>query len=58
MDKIREQLRNPIVAAAVGFVLGLIVGLPILGWGVWPVKWVDAEPQFLRDDLKDRKSVV
>ena len=52
MDKIREQLRNPIIAAAVGFVLGLIVGLPILGWGVWPVKWVDAEPQFLRDDLK------
>jgi hypothetical protein len=52
MDKIREQLRNPIITAAVGFVVGLIIGLPILGWAVWPVKWVDAEPKFLRDDLK------
>ena len=52
MDKIREQLRNPIVTAAVGLVVGLIIGLPILGWAVWPVKWVDAEPKFLREDLK------
>lgn len=52
MDKIREQLRNPIVTAAVGFVIGLIIGLPLLGWIVWPVKWVDAEPRFLRADLK------
>jgi hypothetical protein len=52
MDKIREQLRNPMITAAVGLVIGLIIGLPILGWSVWPVKWVDAEPRFLRDDVK------
>jgi len=52
MDKIREQLRNPIITAAVGFVIGLIIGLPILGWSVWPVKWTDAEPALLRQDLK------
>ena len=52
MDKIREQLRNPMITAAVGLVIGLIIGLPILGWSVWPGKWVDAEPRFLRDDVK------
>lgn len=52
MDKIREQLRNPIVTGVVGFIIGLIIGLPILGWSVWPVKWVDAEPSYLREDLK------
>jgi hypothetical protein len=52
MDKIREQIRNPLVTAIVGFVVGLIIGLPVLGWGLWPVQWKDAEPKFLRDDLK------
>ncbi len=52
MDKIREQLRNPLVTAIVGLVIGIIIGLPILGWGLWPVKWVNAEPKDLRDDLK------
>ncbi len=52
MDKIREQLRNPWVAAAVGFVIGLIIGLVVLGWGLWPVQWKDAAPSHLRDDAK------
>jgi len=33
--------------------VGLIIGLPILGWGLWPVKWTDAAPQHLREDLKE-----
>ncbi len=52
MDKIREQLRNPIVTGVIGLVVGVIIGLPLLGWSVWPVKWVDAEPSYLREDLK------
>ncbi len=52
MDKIREQIRNPLATAVVGFIVGLIIGLPILGWGLWPVQWKDAEPKFLREDLK------
>ncbi len=52
MDKIREQLRNPWVAAAVGFVVGLIIGLVVLGWGLWPVTWTDAAPKHLRADAK------
>ncbi|GAP14404.1 hypothetical protein LARV_02173 [Longilinea arvoryzae] len=52
MDKIREQFRNPWVAAAVGFVIGLIIGLVVLGWGLWPVQWKDAAPAHLREDAK------
>jgi hypothetical protein len=54
MEKIREYLRNPFVAAAIGFVVGLIIGLPLLGWGLWPVKWTDAAAKDLRPDLKNQ----
>jgi Na+/glutamate symporter len=50
MDKIRELTRNPLATAIVGFVVGLIIGLPILGWGLWPVKWENADPARLRAD--------
>ncbi len=52
MEKIRELVNKPLVAAGLGFVLGLIIGLPILGWGLMPVKWTDAGPQQLREDLQ------
>jgi hypothetical protein len=52
MDMIREQMKRPLVMGAAGLVLGMIIGLIVLGWGVWPVKWVDASPAFLRDDVK------
>ena len=52
MEKIRELLGKPLITAVLGFVLGLIIGLPILGWGLWPVKWVDASAEFLRADLR------
>ncbi len=52
MDKIREQMRNPLATAIAGFVIGLIIGLPILGWWLWPVKWANADPSHLRDDYQ------
>ncbi len=52
MDKILERLKNPLYAGLAGFVAGLIVGLPILGWLIWPVQWTDAAPQHLRNDLQ------
>jgi hypothetical protein len=52
MDRIREQVRRPLVAAALGFVLGLIIGLPILGWWLWPVQYIDASAEHLRQDLQ------
>ena len=50
---IREYLRKPLVTAVLGFVVGLIIGLPVLGWGLFPVKWKDASPVHLRQDVKE-----
>jgi hypothetical protein len=58
MDKIRSTfqtlVKNPLVTAITGLVIGLIIGLPLLGWGLWPVKWKDADASFLRQDLKSQ----
>jgi hypothetical protein len=53
MDKIREQLNRPLIAAGVAFVVGLIIGLVVLGWGLWPVQWTDASAKELRADLRE-----
>lgn len=52
IEVVRQNLKKPLVTAAVGFIIGLIVGLPLLGWWVVPVKWIDAAPQHLREDVK------
>jgi len=46
-EKISELLKKPLFAGIAGLVIGLIIGLPILGWLVWPVQWYDAEPVHL-----------
>lgn len=53
MDAVRELLKKPVVMGVVGLVLGLFIGWFVIGWGIWPVKWVDAEPSDLREDLKE-----
>jgi hypothetical protein len=50
--KILDYLKRPVVAALIGFVVGLFIGLVVLGWGLWPVQWKDADPSFLRPDLQ------
>jgi hypothetical protein len=52
MNKIRELLGKPIATLVIGFVVGVIIGLPVLGWGLFPVQWTDAAPNNLRQDLK------
>jgi len=54
MDKIRDLLKRPFIAGITGLVIGLIIGLPILGWGLFPVKWKDLDATTLRQDLKDQ----
>ena len=44
MDTIRQYVKNPLYTAIVGFVIGAIFGLIILGWLVWPVEWTNATP--------------
>ena len=49
MEAIREQInKNPLVIGIVaGFIVGLLFGWLAIGWGIWPVKWVDASPEHL-----------
>jgi len=53
MNAVRALLNRPLVIGIVGFLLGLILGWFVIGWGIWPVKWSDAAPQHLRQDLKE-----
>ncbi len=40
------------IAGAVAFVIGMIFGLVVLGWWLWPVKWVNASPADLQKDYQ------
>jgi hypothetical protein len=53
MDAIREQFNKPVVVAAVSFIAGLIIGLVVLGWGLWPVQWEDADPSHLHPGFQE-----
>lgn len=53
MNQIREYLKRPLVIGIVGFVVGLIIGLVVLGWGLWPVEWIDAAPENLHPGYQD-----
>ena len=50
MNKIKEVLKNPISFGVIGLIVGMVIGLVALGWGVWPVKWTDAAPTDLQTD--------
>ena len=52
MEKIRNLFKNPLYTGIAGLIIGLIIGLPILGWWLWPVQWKDADASYLRQDLK------
>ena len=52
MDDIRNKLQNPVIAGAVGLVVGLILGI-IYAWVINPVEWVDASVEHLRSDLQE-----
>ena len=53
MNTILDYLKKPVVAAVLGFVVGLFIGLVVLGWGLWPVQWTNADPASLRSDLQE-----
>ncbi len=53
MEKIKALIERPAVVAAVAFVAGLVIGLVVLGWWLWPVQWTDAAPAHLQAAFKE-----
>lgn len=45
--------RQPGVAAAVAFIAGLLIGWMVLGWGLFPVEYIDGAPSDMRQDDLD-----
>jgi hypothetical protein len=52
MNQIREYLKRPLIIGIISFVVGLIIGLVVLGWGLWPVQWTNAAPTNLHPDYQ------
>ncbi len=54
MDEIMARIeRDTLIGFAIGLILGIIIGLPILGWWVFPVEWYDADPFDLRQRYQE-----
>lgn len=53
MNNWRELIKRPQVLAGIAFLAGVIFGLVILGWWLWPVQWTDASARELRADLRE-----
>ncbi len=58
MNKLLDYIRrlSPLTIMLVSLVLGLIIGLVVLGWYVFPVRWYDVDPADLR--LEHRKDYL
>jgi hypothetical protein len=48
--RIREKLTAEVLIA---FVLGVFLGLVVLGWWLWPVRWTNTDPADLRPNQKE-----
>ena len=53
MEKIRQYLRNPLILFIVCLVIGLLVGIFVLGYGLFPVRWTNSGAFNLRPDLQE-----
>ncbi len=47
MENYQKKLTNPIITWGTGLIVGILFGLIVLGWGIFPVRWVDAAPDNL-----------
>ena len=52
-SQIKEYSKRPLVIGILCFVVGLIIGLVVLGWGLWPAQWYDASPAELHPRYQD-----
>lgn len=52
MEKVKSMMNRPLVLGGVGLLLGMIFGLVVLGWGLWPLEWVNGAPVNLSADYQ------
>ena len=52
MNKLKGLFNRPAIFLAISFIVGTVIGLIILGWWLWPVKWIDSSPMQLQIDYK------
>jgi hypothetical protein len=53
MNNLRGKVNQPVLIGALAFIAGLIIGLVVLGWFLWPVQWKDAPINLLRPDIQE-----
>ncbi len=41
------------VGIVISFIIGLLFGWIVMGWGIWPVNWTDASPADLQEGYQD-----
>lgn len=51
MDKFRF---SPLPAVGAAFLAGVLLGWLIIGWWLWPVKWIETDPWDLRTEYQER----
>ncbi|HOJ00695.1 MAG TPA: hypothetical protein PLL88_03690 [Anaerolineaceae bacterium] len=52
MKNVRKTYEKPFFWPVVTLILGLVLGLVVLGWWLWPVEWVDASPSQMQNEYK------
>ena len=52
MEKIKSLIKQPLVLGGIGLLIGMLFGLVVLGWGVWPLEWVNGAPANLSSDYQ------
>ncbi len=53
LEKNLAFIRTPWFIGAAAFVVGMIFGLVVLGWWIWPVQWTDASPAHLQEAFQE-----
>ena len=48
-----QKSRPSWVLPVIGFLIGLLIGWWVIGWGIWPVQWTNALPPDLRAGERD-----
>src|SRR4030066_699266 len=52
-SQIKEYSTRHLLIGILSFVVGLVIGLVVLGWWIWPVQWYDASPANLHPGYQD-----